>query len=518
MTKQDTEENTSYIVEIPYSIRYIHQQSPTVLNFLARLNGAKGRPVDQPCTFCDLGCGNGLTLNTLAASNPDSQFYGIDLNPEHIEYAKALADRAGLENSHFREGTCPNFSESDLPPFDYITLHGVYSWVSPEAQAEIRDFLEMFLKPGGIVYLSYNALPGWAPFLPIREIMCRFTEDLDLGPMERADEAVKVLQMLVEKKSPYTSSSSGVRKEIRRINRQRRRNLAHEFLNAYWQPRFFSEVADEMASIGLSFCCLAKLKLSSSDQEILDRFPDFLAAQQSPEHLEAAKSMVLNERFRRDVYINADRLLGFDACEEVAPMIIGNARVQRLHRKIKTSGMFAGARDLISILFDGRQTLSEILALPVLKDYSRDEIFGAVCHLVNKGSMRPFARPAVDRQSDELPTRIRITSPFNQVVLEENLSPGSSGGVWLASPVTGDGLEIDAVSRRLLLAAVDVGVEGAVQRAFELIGNSRAPFRVDGEKVRDPKDQMAALEDSFMLFQSKFIPALLRLGILDELT
>jgi len=516
MPEQETDEATPYIVDIPYSARYIPQQSPSVLNFLTRLNGAKGRPVDQPYAYCDLGCGKGLTGNTLAAANPDSQFYGIDLNPEHIDYANALANRAGLKNSHFLKGSFSDFSENDLPQFDYITLHGVYSWVSPDVQAEVRNFLQMFLKPGGIVYVSYNTLPGWAPFLPIREIMKTFTEDMELGPLERADEAVKILQMLVEKKVPYTNASSNVRKEIRRISREGRRQLTHEFLNVYWQPRFFSEVAAEMATIGLSFCCLAKLQLSSSKQEILDQLSDFLSAQQSPETYEAAKSMVLNERFRRDIYVNAERLLGFDAFENLSPVVIGNARVQRLHRKVKTSGMFAGATDVVNALYDGHHTLSELAALPELKDYSRDDIFDAVCHLINKGTMRPFARPAYELGAGAPPRGVRLSNQFNQVVLEENLSPGGTGDVRLASPVTGDGLEIDPASRLLLLAVVDVGVEGAVARAFEILGESNIRFRVDGKRVTEPEAQRSALEDSFALFQDKFIPALLRLGILEE--
>ena len=47
-----------------------------------------------------------------------------------------------------------------LPMFDYVTLHGVYSWVGTTVRADIVRFLRRYLKPGGAVYLSYNAMPG----------------------------------------------------------------------------------------------------------------------------------------------------------------------------------------------------------------------------------------------------------------------------------------------------------------------------------------------------------------------
>ena len=31
--------------------------------------------------------------------------------------------------------------DADLPPFDFIVLHGVYSWVPETARAEIREFI-----------------------------------------------------------------------------------------------------------------------------------------------------------------------------------------------------------------------------------------------------------------------------------------------------------------------------------------------------------------------------------------
>lgn len=56
----------------------------------------------------------------------------------------------------------------DLPAFDCVMLHGVYSWVGPETRRAVVRFLDRFLKPGGVAYVSYNSLAGWVQLLPMQ--------------------------------------------------------------------------------------------------------------------------------------------------------------------------------------------------------------------------------------------------------------------------------------------------------------------------------------------------------------
>jgi len=43
-----------------------------------------------------------------------------------------------------------------LPDFDYIGLHGIWSWISDENRQVIVDFIRKKLKVGGVLYISYN--------------------------------------------------------------------------------------------------------------------------------------------------------------------------------------------------------------------------------------------------------------------------------------------------------------------------------------------------------------------------
>jgi hypothetical protein len=44
--------------------------------------------------------------------------------------------------------------------FEYIVARGVYFWDSEQAKQESRRFVDRHLAPGGLVCISYNAMPG----------------------------------------------------------------------------------------------------------------------------------------------------------------------------------------------------------------------------------------------------------------------------------------------------------------------------------------------------------------------
>src|SRR4029077_15564225 len=128
------------------------------------LSGMEAPDLDRHFTYCELGCGRGRTSTVLAAINPEAEFHAVDFHPAHIAHAQQQARHARLRNIQFHEcsfAELPGAYGAALPKFDVITMHGVWSWIAPQLQEAIVAFLNARLKPGGLVYVSYNALPAW---------------------------------------------------------------------------------------------------------------------------------------------------------------------------------------------------------------------------------------------------------------------------------------------------------------------------------------------------------------------
>src|SRR6185295_9749716 len=101
-------------------------------------------------------------------THPPGEFHAIDAFAPHIAHAQQLCETAGIANLTLHARDFASAIDVDLPDFDYVIAHGVYSWIDARGREDFRRFVERRLKPGGIALVSYNAMPGWAQDAPFQ--------------------------------------------------------------------------------------------------------------------------------------------------------------------------------------------------------------------------------------------------------------------------------------------------------------------------------------------------------------
>ena len=143
-----------YIADIGYTHDYFFDMSPAHIGLALLLSGYAAPDHTRPFAYCELGCGQGLTTNVLAAANPTGAFWANDFNPAHINTAQALAMAAGSGNVTFLDHDFAAMAKADLPQFDFIALHGIWSWVNEAARQAVLAFITQRLRVGGVVYVS----------------------------------------------------------------------------------------------------------------------------------------------------------------------------------------------------------------------------------------------------------------------------------------------------------------------------------------------------------------------------
>jgi tRNA G46 methylase TrmB len=92
-----------YPTDVPYVRTFFHKLAPAWLDHVAIVSGFIPPARDTGFTFCELGCGQGVTTAILAATHPGGCFYGIDLMPSHVEHARRFAVDGAIVNVDFRE-------------------------------------------------------------------------------------------------------------------------------------------------------------------------------------------------------------------------------------------------------------------------------------------------------------------------------------------------------------------------------------------------------------------------------
>jgi SAM-dependent methyltransferase len=227
--------NNGYIADTQYAPGFFAEQGPVQLDFSCVLNGIEPVAIDKPFTYFELGFGQGLTVNILAASNPHGRFYAADFNPAQVAAAQQLAADAQLDNLVLLEDSFAELADGDvdLPQFDFVSMHGVYSWVNAEARKQIVKFLARYLKPGGIVHVSYNAMPGWASALPLQRRLLLEHQMYPGGTDVQLKEARRLVGALEQVQAAYLTDNAGpmLKDRLDSLRNDKSGYLGHEYMN-----------------------------------------------------------------------------------------------------------------------------------------------------------------------------------------------------------------------------------------------------------------------------------------------
>src|SRR4029434_10058387 len=168
---------SGYVADIAYIEGFYVQQSPARMALACLFGNVAGDLAERDADACylELGCGVGIGALVTAASNPGWQVTAIDYHPAHIAIGGGLARGARLDNIRFIEADLAQLATSAqadaIPQADFVSMHGLWSWVSNEVRAGIVRLLATKTRPGGIVHLSYNALPAWQGALGMQRLI-----------------------------------------------------------------------------------------------------------------------------------------------------------------------------------------------------------------------------------------------------------------------------------------------------------------------------------------------------------
>ncbi len=237
--------------QVPY-VSHPHELSnPARFSVVGRLFSLHC-PRVKSARVLELGCAGGGNLNPLAYSYPHASFVGVDFAQSHIKTATADAETLGLKNIEYKLADFRSLG-NELGKFDYVIAHGLFSWISTEAQTALLKFVSDSLKPEGVAYLSYNIYPGWANHEQIRNLM-RFhvTEAVDAATLiNSAREIVEFVSNAVPQS--HSAHASTLADMQAMIAKTKGRQLLHDHLEVHNNPVYFFEFANKAAAQGLKY-------------------------------------------------------------------------------------------------------------------------------------------------------------------------------------------------------------------------------------------------------------------------
>jgi hypothetical protein len=293
-----------YVTDVPYIASFSPELAPAFLDFVTVLSGFEPprRNGDGAFAYCELGCGQGMASIVFSATHPSGAFHGIDAMPEHIARGRRIAEQAELANLTFHALDFATAHDLKLPRFHYIVAHGVYAWIDAPAAASMRRFIDRHLAPGGLVYVSYNAMPGWAADAPFQHLAYTLAATEPGNSIDKFEAASAKLEKLRAAGAEALRASSIAAGMEEQKTRQARAYFAHEYLAPAWHPLYVDEVRRDMAEIGLSPVGSATLRDNFDSFVLRQSARDALKDIEDPDLRELARDYFMNQRFRRDVF------------------------------------------------------------------------------------------------------------------------------------------------------------------------------------------------------------------------
>jgi SAM-dependent methyltransferase len=443
-----------YVTDIPYLPGYYRHQSPLHLNAACLIAGVSGIGV-EPGTrlrYLELGCGHGVGALMLAGCNPAWEVVGIDFNPAHIAAARRLAADAEIANVRFIEADLARLAETPagqgLPEFDVVTMHGLWSWVEEPVRAGIVRLLADKLRPGGIAYLSYNALPAWQSALGMQRLL------LEAGRRAggRSDRQVAagwdLVRSLAEAKAPHLSDSQLVGSLGEYSRQAQPAYLAHEYMNAAWHPCFHADVVRFLAAAKLEWVGSAQLLENFSSLMLGDEARTAAARFDDPVMRELIKDMFLTRCLRQDIFVRGARRLALDErdaglCDLMLGLAVREADFAWEFDVPVGSATFGTEffGPIVRALADGPRRVADLLALPGLP--RRDNPSEVVGMLVGSHQALPVLGAAT---APKEPIRKLIAALVRFFVRPDALDLG------MALPASGTGSPVPCTMLDLFIA------------------------------------------------------------------
>lgn len=471
-----------YIADIGYTYGYYGELNPLRLR-LAFLSA--GLVFPEVGTACELGFGQGMSTNLHAAAST-TQWSGTDFNPAQAAFAQQLAAASGADVKLYDEAFVEFCNRPDLPEYDYIGLHGIWSWISDENRAVIVDFIRRKLKVGGVLYISYNTQPGWSAMVPLRNLLTEHAEVMGApgqGIAARIDGALVFAEQLLGANPGFARANPQVAERLKKMKAQSRNYLAHEYFNRDWAPMAFSQMAEWLAPAKMNYACSAHLidhadqiNLTVEQQALLNSIPD-------PMFRQTVRDYCTNQQFRRDYWVKgAQKLNPLERAEllRAQRVVLTTPRVE-VSLKVNTSlGEAEMQTSIYSPVLDALadyqpRTIAELEGALKAHNINFAQLVQALLILVGSGNVQPA-------QGEEA---IKSVTPHSHRLNRHlyNKSRNNSELNYLASPVTGGGV-VAPRFHQLFLLALSEGKSTAREMAEAVWGL----LKMQGQRIlRDQK-------------------------------
>ena len=502
-----------YVSEVDYTYGYYGELNPLQTKLKLLFAGIKPPEVK---TACELGFGQGVSLLSNSAGS-NIAWYGNDFNPNQVAFVHEAINDTGLSLNATDEDFERFCSRSDLPGFDFIALHGIWSWISEKNRKIISRFIAEKLNVGGVLYISYNSEPGRTAIRPFRDLMEWHSRSMSAphAPLgKKIENSISFMEKLLSVEPAYSTAHPYVAKSFQEIVKKDRNYLAHEYFNADWAPMSIKDLSDYLTGGKLQFAASANpIELLPNINFTKDQL-QFIDSIGEPIFKEYVKDFCINQDFRRDLWIKGGRRLS--AAEREKELLSTCVTLVTPAKNIKleietTLGKASLNKEIYQPIidyFNGKSRVALSDAAKQLEDkVSLQQIFEVCIVLAGKGVLCLV-------QDDIVITSSKArTDKLNAFLIEQ--SQYGTKVDFLTSPVTSSAVSVSRFEQMFLSVLNDnaVSAHAIASQVWRRLKSQNEKIVSDGKVLSSDQDNINFLENQASRFLEDKLPILEKLQI-----
>lgn len=491
-----------YLTQIDYINYYSHYLNPNNLTVPFLMHNLA---IPEIKTCCELGFGQGHCIVVHSCAT-DSKWYGTDFLPNQVLKAKKLnqlADDEQAQATLFDESFAEFCQRDDLPEFDMIALHGIWSWISDENRQIIIDFIRRKLKVGGVVYVSYNLFPAWHQVLPLKHLL---TAQYELTPdswsvEKRTTTAFEKTKELVALSPALQANFPLMMQTLSVLENQTPAYIAHEYLNEHLTPMYFDEIAALLDQAKLTFACSANYLDNADETMLMPEQIQYLQSIDNPILRQTIKQSMFVKTFRGDYWVKgAEKLSSSETQkrwrqvrvvlaiepEQINPEIDSRVKIQ-IDPKL--------LHGILAVLSDYQiHNVGEILDA-LTQQYDRQEIIWVLALLISENLLQIA-------QSNEVIDKVRERcQKFNQAILDRLFDDDATR--FLISPVTAWAIKFGYVDLLFVKAlSENIPPDHQVEWIWQYLQANGRQLLDGNRQAMDKEQTMALLNEMAVRHQS----------------
>lgn len=247
----------------PYNSKPFYYTHISHLEVVGLLHGLSPKASNN-ARVLELGCSDGGNLIPMSYEFPKSEFVGLDIDSVQIKKGQKIISDLNFQNLKLIDQDLSTYTTKEKQKFDYIIVHGLYSWVPPKVRDAILKLSADLLQENGLVYVSYNCALGSYYRDLIGDYVFYLTKSA-----KTLEDKVKIGRNALIKVSKILSASKDVKhialaNEINGLLSQPDWYLQHDLFAEDYKSFSLKEFTAEVTKAGLTYICDAQPDLMST--------------------------------------------------------------------------------------------------------------------------------------------------------------------------------------------------------------------------------------------------------------